>query len=327
MSSHSPDDPRRQGLRQRLHKVADLLDMVAQSKSSRTKSAPQGTPVNTKLDQVPAQLATAPSKSDLLHDLRVACRRAETALKACRSQLTHQESSWFKDQMRSLRKSCNPLRDDEVFRKWLEKQSPEDPQQQLLKSVADTIRDERKKVVAQSRTMLRRHHFRRHTDELWPVSDKSNNDRSNRERTSERDRWRYQLGKWLFHLVDQMIQAIPDDHHDYDALHQLRIAVKCVRYGLEYASELDPQLTLRQSIGRLQIMQDKLGDLHDAVVRLRRLESEYSKQTTADQLIPAAREELQQCASNWRRWWKPATLKQLVVQCGTEVSKLVVSEK
>lgn len=298
MATHTNNDPRQSGLQRRLETVAHLLEELTAKHRSKTNHEP--------------------SKSDLLHDLRVACRRAETALKACRQQLSNKQRTWLRDQMRSLRRSCTPLRDDEVFLKWLEKQPADQNHERLIKSVNDSIRDGRKAIVARSRKVIRQHQFRQHIQIVQ--SDTEDHDSEQSRRTCD---WQTQLSKWLFDVLNQMVQAIPAIRDDNEALHQLRIAVKGVRYALEFAVELDPGLILKRSIGRLQVMQDKLGDLHDAAVRLERIESECSQKADAEPLTAAAKLELQKCAAAWKKWWQPAVLKQIVSQCGTEFSKLL----
>lgn len=310
-------EPRLHALQQRLFKVAELLETSGDSLGDGKKTVVRAQP------QHPGTRDSSThklSKSDMLHDVRVACRRAETALRACRRLLTHKQATWFRDQMRALRDRCNPLRDDEVFRKWLEQQPAEEAQERLLKSISESIRNGRLTVADEARAVIKQHHFRRHIQEL------SSSEPAVRggEQTKDEPQWRMQAGKWLFQLQDQFVQAIPDLLDDYDGLHQLRIAAKKLRYGLEFAAELDSSLALGRPIRRLQTMQDKLGDLHDAVVRLERLQSEGSKKMPRDRLIAAAQKELQASIARWQRWWQPTTLKQLISHCTEELCPLLI---
>ena len=64
----------------------------------------------------------SPSNHEALHDMRVACRRAEAALRLCRDLLPSQPGKWLRKHLRQLRRSSNASRDQQVLRKWLKGQ-------------------------------------------------------------------------------------------------------------------------------------------------------------------------------------------------------------
>jgi CHAD domain-containing protein len=261
----------------------------------------------------------------MVHDLRVSCRRAETALDAGRSHLKNKAAAWFRDHLQKVRDSCNALRDDEVLRKWLRQQTASEAQQQLIKCISKDMKAGRRVVAARARKLILQNHFRRHIHDL-----------ESRARAAERievggslaDHSQLELGRWLFHVLDDLIQAMPDDPTDFDALHQLRVAGKHLRYGLELVQELDPTASLAGSIGLLNDMQDKLGELHDAVVRLPRLKTEFADATSeAAEIVTAAQEALERCIVGWREWWEFKVLDQVVSECSREATRLVMAER
>lgn len=317
-------------LRQRLHAVADLLQLVAQLRTRGKKSVVHHGAIDSTSDDEDSEHAATASPTKLVHDLRVNCRRAETALKATRDHLTHKEAAWFRGHLQKLRNSCNALRDDEVLRKWLRQQTASEAQQRLIASISRDVKAGCRAVAVRARNVLQQQHFRQHIHDLGsrtaapagkalpPNTDASNGKRS-------QALWRLELGRWLFQILNRLIQALPDDPNDLGALHQLRVTVKQLRYGLELVAELDSASSLQGSIGLLHDMQDKLGALHDAVVRLPRLKTEFSEATSeAAELITAALEDLERCIVDWRDWWKFRILDQVVAECSREAATLLM---
>lgn len=307
----------RQCLQFRLEMVADLLQQLVDVQLNDDKPNGHRKAAQPKRKGAKSAKTEEPSTSKLLHDLRVSCRRAEIAVKVCPQELTRKQAAWFRDQLQSVRDSCNVLRDDEVLRKWLRNLPDSDPQQELLKSISKNIKAGHNEAAKRARALLQRRHFLRHVDE-WR-SDAPAGHGS----TALPAVWRGPLGRSLFESINRLIQAIPDSPDDHAALHQLRIAAKRLRYGAELAGELEPRLQLADLIKLLTQMQDKLGELHDAVVRLERLTAESDKLSEAGELLTAARDELAKRLAIWRTWWQANILQKIVKQTGSAASKLL----
>lgn len=307
-------------LQQRLHAVADTLQLVAQLCTRGKKSVVHHGEVDSASDDEDSDHAAAPSPTKLVHDLRVNCRRAETALKATRDHLTHKEAAWFRGHLQKIRNSCNALRDDEVFRKWLRQQTASEAQRRLIASLSRDVKAGCRAVAVRARNVIQQQHFRKHVHDLGART----TDGKARP-TNARTVWRLELGRWLFQVLNRVIQAVPDDANDLGALHQLRVTVKQLRYGMELVAELDSAASLQGSIGLLHDMQDKLGALHDAVVRLPRLRTEFGDATSeAAELITVALEDLERCVVDWRDWWEFQVLDRVVAECTREAAMLLM---
>lgn len=318
-------------LQQRLTKVIEILEALTHRNANRSKSS-----TRTKEEQS-ATATDAPessaklSKSKLVHDLRVACRRGETALSALQFRYESAPSNWLQLRMQRLRKSCNVVRDEEVLLKWLKKQPRTDPQQKLVKTLSKSIKDAYPAVIKRLQKSVPDHRFQQQIRKLSPLREETDK----QDGPAHADSWdqfemngavypRRLLGRWLFHVLDGLIHQFPDDDtEDFDALHQLRIGAKRLRYAMEFIQELESQSKLQGSIDALSAMQEKLGDLHDAVVREQRLKNEFSQSRHRGELVAAARDALQNSLANWRIWWQPAIWKQLLRQSTAEVSKLL----
>ncbi|MDB5392077.1 MAG: hypothetical protein JWM11_7723 [Planctomycetaceae bacterium] len=316
-------------VRQRLKDVADLLEAMANGTSHGKQSVVRlaVTPTNSEED---ASIDTEKvSKSKLIHDLRVACRRGETALCASTGILAATKSNWIRQRMHQIRKLCNPLRDNEIFLKWLEKQATSKPQRKLVKSVSQAIKEEYPPVADRAQKAIQQHRFEQHLQKLSSSDAGADEHAANGLDLSDEHEqnglvnWRHQLGRWLFHILDGLIHNFPDDHDNFKALHQLRIAAKRLRYGMEFVAEIDSKLKLQEPIQALQDMQEKLGELHDAVVRLERLQAEFNRHRTGNELISVAQEGLESSLADWKNWWQPAIWKRLLKQSIVEVSKLL----
>jgi CHAD domain-containing protein len=318
-------------LRQRLTGVLETLETLANRKSGHSKSSTREKEGQSASKADASGTSGKLSKSQLVHDLRVACRRGETALSALDFRSESVESIWLQNRMHRLRKSCNPLRDDEVLLKWLKKQPLTDSQQKLAKFLSKSIKDAYPAAIERLQKTVQPHRFQQHIRRLSPLHDETKKhvenghaDQSERLAMDWAIYPRRLLGRWLFHVLECLIHQFPDDDtEDFDALHQLRIGAKRLRYSMEFAQELDPKLKLQGSIGCLEEMQGKLGELHDSVVREERLKKEFAQSRHGGELVAVARDALQNSLAEWRAWWQPVIWKQLLRQSTAEVSKLL----
>jgi len=55
-----------------------------------------------------------------LHELRIACRRAEAALRLCQDAADGRAWRWLKRRLKLLRRTCNAARDDDVLEQWIQ---------------------------------------------------------------------------------------------------------------------------------------------------------------------------------------------------------------
>lgn len=115
------------------------------------------------------------------------------------------------------------------------------------------------------------------------------------------------------HLVRAVsaLGPVPED----DALHEVRIRAKRLRYACEAVAEVagKPATELAQAAADLQGV---LGDFHDAIVCEEWLREASARATSAQalaagQLIARQRDDAQQCRADWSRSWKRLNRKKL----------------
>ena len=68
---------------------------------------------------------------ETLHDLRIACRRAEAALCLSRDVVRWHSCRWLWERLSGLRHACNQARDDDVLLLWLKEQPDRDSTRSL----------------------------------------------------------------------------------------------------------------------------------------------------------------------------------------------------
>jgi CHAD domain-containing protein len=212
--------------------------------------------------------------SEFLHDFRVSIRRTRSALTQIRDVYPAEDVERFKREFRWLGRETGPARDLAVFLlkmdAYREGLPPEvrpdlDPLQELL---------ERKQKLAHDRlvAVLDSQRYRRLV-EGWrafltgpPAGSAAarNAERPIREVASERIRRVYR--GTLKHG-----RAI-DDGSPAEALHDMRIRVKKLRYLFEFFRSLYPEQEISRLVAELKRLQDNLGDLNDYRVQRQSVE-------------------------------------------------------
>ncbi|MGH9126505.1 MAG: CHAD domain-containing protein, partial [Acidimicrobiales bacterium] len=114
--------------------------------------------------------------------------------------------------------------------------------------------------------------------------------------------------------LKQAVAHLGDDPPD-DALHEVRIRAKRLRYAAEAASGVMGK-PARQLAVAVAAVQSELGDMQDAVVAeawLRRHASGASpgQAMVAGQLVTLQRQEQAACRARWAKPWKAASKKKL----------------
>lgn len=368
MNVIAPNTGLKDGLEKRLNGVSTLLHQVAKlrqirkkTKSSESVRGPQA--------QVNEDDAPEVASTKIVHDFRVACRRAETALTVSGHRMHESELTRLRKQLNEIRHLCNSLRDHEVFTKWLKKQSKSTARRELLAELAQKIDREYSKVAQHARTLIKKRDFEGRIRAVLARSTNSEEGeciarnseilastlRQNSERphlaiiessvppeTVPVDRlnghhkrqvdsmtadWSCghdrHAAKWLFQALNEFVQNLPDNSAKLDALHAFRISTKRLRYGIEFMTEIEPRLHLTGPLDRLESIQEKLGNVHDAMVRQARLRWIRSSSKGNKALRKVAAEGLNQTRRDWNDWWQPAHCQQIIHQTVTEIGKLL----
>jgi CHAD domain-containing protein len=253
----------------------------------------------------------SPGLPEALHDLRVACRRAEAALRLCRDLLSPQPVKWLRKQLRHLRQLSNTARDNEVLRMWLKEQRVSFVRefQSVLKSERDI---QRVQIVEFIENLLRGDRFADRTQLACPAGD---------DRVRDRDQL-LMAHRFLDDLF-RFIQALPTRMTSPPELHLFRIASKRLRYAIECLCDIDPNAKFRSPQRILTQVQERLGELHDLDVRLSRLKL-WGHQAGVSVQWQESAAQSQRLMKSWQAWWRSVAWQSAVGSAVTEILRLAV---
>lgn len=246
---------------------------------------------------------------EAMHDMRVACRRAESALNLCRDLLPSPPSKWLRKHLRQLRRLSNVTRDHEVLQKWLKEQRSAFARD-FQKALKSERADERVQVVEFAKDMLRGGRFADHVQRACQIDD---------DRSPGRDGLR--IAQRVLDELFRFLQALPEATTRPSELHKFRIASKRLRYAIECLCEIAPKSTFSSLQRILPPIQERLGELHDLDVRLlclKRWAEKFEvsgpwKETTAHS---------QRLLKSWQTWWKSIAWQSATGTAVTELLRL-----
>ncbi len=230
--------------------------------------------------------------TEFLHDFRVAIRRTRSALSQIKGVLPEDAVAHFKDEFRQLGRSTNRLRDLDVY--LLEEETYRALLPQSLQPGLDAVflrlKNERRRALNDMVQVLDTPEYRGLMDS-WTAF-----------LQDERSRTEEYSGvpaitlarKFIYKRFKQVLkrgQAIGDDTPD-EALHNLRIDCKKLRYLLEFFTSFFPKDKMDKLIGYMKKLQDNLGDFNDLSVQQQELmaylNEVLSRSRRADRLLCAA---------------------------------------
>ncbi len=249
-----------------------------------------------------------------LHELRIACRRAEAALRLCQDAADCRAVDWLKRRLTTLRGACNEARDDDVLCKWVKHQG-----NSSTKSLCRAIRDHRAEVqprIAElARRLTKKRRFerrsRRVVKQLRVCELKGQMARS--------------FGQRLFDDVSRFVKSLPVNRDDSSALHRLRIIGKRLRYACELVTEICPDVALAELNEHLHLLQDRLGAVHDQIVGADRLRQRLPHRLAraARPLVRKAQETATRLQRKFWRWWQTYPLERMLADTTAEVVTLM----
>ena len=249
-----------------------------------------------------------------LHALRIACRRAEAALGLCQDAADSRACRWLKRRLQTLRRACNPARDDDVLWKWVQRHDTSSN-----KPLRRAIRAHREEVLPRIEKLAQRlsedHRFERRSQKAVKQL-----------RACERQGQIAQaFGQRLFDEVYRFVKALPAKRDDASALHRVRIIGKRLRYATELVTEIWPDVTFAELNEHLHLLQDRLGAIHDQVVgehRLRkRLPHRFAR--AARPLVRKAQSTAVRLQRNFWRWWQASPIERMLADTTAEVLTLM----
>ena len=249
-----------------------------------------------------------------LHELRIACRRAEAALRLCQDAADGRAWRWLKRQLKTLRRACNDARDDDVLCQWVQRHGTSSS-----KSLRQAIRTHRAEVqpriVKLARRLSDKHRFERRSNKVLKQL-----------RACERQGQIAQaFGRRLFAEVYRFVKALPAQREDAPALHRLRIIGKRLRYSSELVTEIWPDVALVELNEHLHVLQDRLGAIHDHIVGTRRLRKRSLDRSAraVRPLVQKAQGTAVRLQRNFWRWWQASPIERMLADTTAEVLTLM----
>ena len=191
---------------------------------------------------------------DHIHDLRVASRRLESALKSFASLLPTNQRRRLKKQVRSIRRAAGQLRDLDVLLLQLTK-SPVDSGEEV---VISALREERQLLAQDLTRRLSHEEQERLRRRLQDIAGSGCN--GSYESTTGLSEW---AAAQVQPTSSRFLDAAQGDLLKTKDLHQLRLRGKQLRYSLElFQTQLDRNRVSR-ALKALRDIQERLGDMND----------------------------------------------------------------
>ncbi|HEY6563797.1 MAG TPA: CHAD domain-containing protein [Pirellulaceae bacterium] len=270
--------------------------------------------------------------SDYVHQLRVASRRANAALRLMESLVAKRRGQTWRRRLRRIRRAAGDAREMDVLIMRLEEEHGQGgpPRDASIGALQQWLRVRR----AQAQRMLRQESERLNWDAVWRDLRKLSASVRWRSRGPEPD-WREALERKLdaewpaFAMKARSLLARPASRDSKSAprpsqFHAFRVLAKRLRYGLELAGQ-DQAGPL---LSALSTIQDRLGRMNDHATALQQWESGMG-----DTRAAALRDTLQERASQERnalnlemarfqRWWTAERFQALNRQWRTTLKQL-----
>lgn len=205
------------------------------------------------------------SHPETLHQLRVALRRAESALNVYGDVIPRRRGTEIRKLLRRFRRATNEARDLDTIGDRLAQLEPASAAA-ITTAVNRRLEDIRPQIADARQELRHNDLFDRRVRSLLKKIRKPGKRR--REVAASR------LGDFALSrirpLADSFFLAIPHDWHDAEATHRFRIAGKRLRYAMEVLSSALPSAYRESLYPLLESLQERLGELNDlAVARVR----------------------------------------------------------
>jgi CHAD domain-containing protein len=241
-----------------------------------------------------------------LHQLRVACRRAEAALRIFRDLLPTQSVHWLRKRIRKIRHSTNVTRDQDVLRKWLEKQKGA-----VGSGIGLVMKQQREDTLAQMFQLIG--NLQQYHEHVSRVARPA--------RLSTPADWPAQMGRRVLDECLHFLRCISRNDTETERLHDLRIASKRLRYACELATEVIPHANFRSVLTLLKQIQSRLGQIHDTAARMEQLKQ--LRKSDFAQWLRESRLEQQRLIQEWTIWWRSTTWENAIGAAATQITKVI----
>ena len=253
-----------------------------------------------------APLAAKQAKRDVeyVHQLRVATRRAAACMETFRLLLPPRRCRQMKKNLRRLRQAAGTARDLDVLKQWLAATDNGNGGEKFS-DVAQFIvnrRVEAQQPLLDAYRKLKRKKFPKKASKLV---------RRTRWRDSEPEPSFGSLARSLIHQpVEEFFFAGEADLGDTEALHELRICGKRLRYAMELLADAFDSSFRKELYPTFTDVQERLGAINDhATARL--LISQWMDQfpngyqNGLRELRGMREQDMLTCCQQFRDWWTP----------------------
>lgn len=251
-----------------------------------------------------------------VHRLRVAARKAQTALLLFSEWTPSEHADWFRRTLKAILRAAGQARDLDVL---LHTQLPRcgTAQPRLRRRWQADRRTLQKPISALAEKMLDRRRFRRHLRKLirglsgqQPHADLET---TADPRPTDSAIW---ARRRLAEVGQLFFDAIPRQA-DFESLHLLRRRAKRFRYSIELLRPLLRNPEIKQLKSKLADLQEQLGTLQDHVVAHCQFQlslaqvNKSSHQQLLEQLIHFEHEQMEACAARLQEWTQSQDLQLL----------------
>lgn len=246
-----------------------------------------------------------PADEEAVHQARVASRRAQAALDVFAEFLPTKRGRHVRKQVKRIRCAAGEARDLDVFAARFERLPPSAEDFAPLLAQLAELRLAARAPIEAALKKLRRRRFRRQMRDLlrrvrWRAKRNGRPAESYREFAS----------RALAAQAEVFAASARGPLQDCAALHQLRIAGKRLRYGLELLGHgLEPQI--RESVyPQLERLQERLGEVNDhaaAAARLREWAATWPAEQAAlaQTLLEREQRALDEAVGRFLASWTP----------------------
>lgn len=255
---------------------------------------------------------------DSLHALRIACRRAEAALRLCEDAADSRAWRWLTRNLKTFRRACNQARDADVLASWLQRQATP-----ASKSLRRAILAHRQNLEPEIRRianqLCERRRFQRRSAKLI----------SRLQACESSGQIVANFGRQLFDEVHRFVKSLPVRREDISKLHRLRIVGKRLRYASELVTEVWPDVELTELKEHLHSLQDRLGGIHDQFVGERLLQkcSTARSARAVQTLSLKARRSATRLQRKFWTWWRACPLERMLADTTAEVLTLMTKNR
>jgi CHAD domain-containing protein len=216
-----------------------------------------------------------------LHNMRIGLRRLKTVLSLFKTFVTPADLRRLRGELGWLLAALGPARDIEVFLGDLDK-LPTGKRPEVMHALAllrGDLRNIQHRHFCEAEKAVQSSRYAQFVQRLSGLQPSRKRDRAGRSLLPFARRW---LKKHHARILDRLVEL---DRLDAKQQHELRIAVKKLRYSLEFFSSLFERRVQGKFIRLLRKLQDSLGHLNDMKIH-RGIMDDILRRSPPDHRVP-----------------------------------------